>query len=124
MGIRVRLKASFQIPASFSATGQALLQAMKTYGLILADNGSNWYVSGAPDERWNNDAPATELGSVHGRGFEVLRMDGPVAGLACRKARRVGRARRATFLGGGEPRKDPSLGRRKPAASPIRLTTR
>lgn len=80
MGMRVRLKASFQIPASFSAAGQALLQAMKTYGLILADNGSNWYVSGAPDERWNNDALATELGSVHGRDFEVLRMDGLVAG--------------------------------------------
>ncbi|HQU36215.1 MAG TPA: hypothetical protein PLR65_06500 [Anaerolineales bacterium] len=34
---------------------QSLLQAMKTYGVVLADNGSNWYVSGAPDERWDND---------------------------------------------------------------------
>jgi len=80
MGLRVRLKAGFQIPANFSAEGKALLQAMKTYGLILADNGSSWYVSGAPDERWNNDRLATELGSVRGRDFEVLRMDGLVAG--------------------------------------------
>jgi hypothetical protein len=80
MGMRVRLRAGFQIPANFSAEGKALLQAMKTYGLILADNGSNWYVSGAPDERWNNDALATELRQVRGRDFEVLRMDGLVAG--------------------------------------------
>ena len=80
MGLRVRLKAAFQIPAGFSTEGKALLQAMKTYGLILADNGSNWYISGAPDERWNNDALATELRQVHGRDFEVLRMDGLVAG--------------------------------------------
>jgi hypothetical protein len=80
MGMRVRLKASFVIPAGFSAETRALLQAMKTYGLILADNGSNWYLSGAPDERWNNDALTSELRQVHGRDFEVVRMDGIVAG--------------------------------------------
>jgi len=80
MGLRVRLKAGFQIPAGFSAESKALLQSMKTYGLILADNGSNWYVSGAPDERWNNDALTSELRQVRGRDFEVLRMDGLVAG--------------------------------------------
>jgi hypothetical protein len=80
MGLRVRLKDGFQIPAGFSTESKALLQAMKTYGLILADNGSNWYVSGAPDERWNNDALTGELRQVRGRDFEVLRLDGLVAG--------------------------------------------
>lgn len=80
MGLRVRLKASYVVPSNFSAETRALLQAMKTYGLILADNGSNWYVSGAPDDRWNNDALTSELRQVRGRDFEVVRMDGLVAG--------------------------------------------
>ncbi len=80
MGMRVRLKASYQIPSSFSAETQALLQAMKTYGLILADNGSNWYISGAPDDRWNNDRLSSELRQVTGGQFEVVRMDGLVTG--------------------------------------------
>jgi hypothetical protein len=80
MGMRVRLKASYAIPAGFSAETRALLQAMQTYGLILADNGSNWYVSGTPDERWNNDALTSELRQVRGRDFEVVRMDGLIAG--------------------------------------------
>ena len=80
MGMRVRLKASYVIPASFSLQTRALLTAMKTYGMIMADNGSNWYVSGAPDERWNNDALVSELSQVHGSHFEVIRMDGLVAG--------------------------------------------
>ncbi|HEY9104682.1 hypothetical protein [Chitinimonas sp.] len=78
MGMRVRLKASFVIPASFSTEGRAILQAMKTYGMIVADNGSNWYVSGAPDPRWNNDKLLSELGSAKGSDFEVIRMDGLV----------------------------------------------
>ena len=78
MGMRVRLKASYVIPASFSTESKALLQSMKTYGMLLADNGSNWYVSGAPDARWNNDALVSELGSVKGSNFEVVRMDGLV----------------------------------------------
>lgn len=78
MGMRVRLKASYQIPANFSNEGKAILQAMKTYGMLVADNGSNWYVSGAPDARWNNDKLLSELGSVKGSSFEVVRMDGLV----------------------------------------------
>jgi len=54
MGARFRLKAGYDI-SGFPAELQIILQAMKTYGTILADNGSNWYVSGAPDERWDND---------------------------------------------------------------------
>ena len=54
MGARFRLKADYDI-SSFPNEVQIILQAMKTYGIILADNGSNWYISGAPDERWDND---------------------------------------------------------------------
>jgi hypothetical protein len=80
MGMRVRLKASYVIPSTFSAETRALLTAMKTYGMIVADNGSNWFVSGAPDNRWNNDALTSELAQVKGSNFEVLRMDGLVVG--------------------------------------------
>lgn len=78
MGMRVRLKASYVIPSTFSTESKAILQSMKTYGMLLADNGSNWYVSGAPDPRWNNDKLVSELGSVKGSNFEVVRMDGLV----------------------------------------------
>ncbi len=54
MGARFRLKKSYDI-SGFPHEMQTLLQAMKTYGIILADNGSDWYVSGAPDPRWDND---------------------------------------------------------------------
>lgn len=54
MGARFRLKADYDI-SGFPPEMQILLQAMKKYGIILADNGSNWYVNGAPDERWDND---------------------------------------------------------------------
>lgn len=54
MGARFRLKAGYDI-SGFPPELQVILQAMKTYGIILADNGSDWYVSGAPDERWDND---------------------------------------------------------------------
>lgn len=78
MGMRVRLKAGFVIPANFSTESRAILQGLKTYGMFLADNGSNWYISGAPDPRWNNDKLVSELGTVKGASFEVLRMDGLV----------------------------------------------
>jgi hypothetical protein len=48
------LKEDYDI-SGFPPELQVILQAMKTYGIVLADNGSNWYVSGAPDERWEND---------------------------------------------------------------------
>ena len=70
MGLRVRLKASFDI-SGFSPEVQVILQAMKTYGMMVADNGSNWYVSGAPDPRWSDD-DLHELGQVKGSDFEVV----------------------------------------------------
>ena len=54
MGLRVRLKASVDI-SGFGPQARVVLQAIKKYGIILADNGSPWYISGAPDPRWNDD---------------------------------------------------------------------
>lgn len=72
MGMRVRLKASFDI-SRFSPNMQVILRALKKYGMILADNGSNWYVSGAPDPRWN-DSELSTLKSIKGSDFEVVQM--------------------------------------------------
>lgn len=72
-GARIRLKASFNI-TGYSASNQVILKAMKKYGLILADIGSNLYVTGAPDERWNND-DLRKLGQLHGSDFEVVKFN-------------------------------------------------
>ena len=70
MGQRFRLKAGFDI-SGFSKDSQVILTALKKYGMILADNGSSWYISGAPDPGWNNDV-LHELGSVTGSAFEAV----------------------------------------------------
>jgi hypothetical protein len=70
MGQRFRLRADFNV-SGFPAAVQVILNAMKKYGLIVADNGSNWYISGVPDERWNNNDLAT-LGRVKGSDFEAV----------------------------------------------------
>lgn len=70
MGARFRLKADYDI-SGFPPEMQILLQAMKTYGIVLADNGSDWYVSGAPDERWDNDMLHL-LDVLTGSDFEVV----------------------------------------------------
>ncbi len=70
MGLRVRLKASFDV-SGFPRQARVVLTALKRYGMILADNGSSWYVSGAPDPRWSNDA-LHALGRVTGADFEVV----------------------------------------------------
>jgi hypothetical protein len=72
MGMRVRLKVSFDI-AKFSPAMQVILRALKKYGMILADNGSDWYLSGAPDSRWDDDDLRT-LRSLKGSDFEVVRI--------------------------------------------------
>lgn len=70
MGQRFRLKSSFDI-SGFHPQVQVILRAMQRYGLILADNGSAWYVSGAPDPRWNNDL-LRQLKQVPGSAFEAV----------------------------------------------------
>jgi hypothetical protein len=70
MGARLRLKGDYDI-SGFPPEMQIILQAMKTYGIILADNGSNWFVSGAPDERWDNDMLHL-LDALTGSDFEAV----------------------------------------------------
>jgi hypothetical protein len=75
MGLRLRLQASFDI-SHFPRVARIILRAMKTYGLILADNGSPWYFQGATDPRWNDNALDT-LKSVPGSAFQVVQT-GPI----------------------------------------------
>jgi hypothetical protein len=74
MGARFRLKADYDI-SGFPQELQVILQAMKTYGIILADNGSNWYISGAPDEHWDNDMLHL-LDVLTGNDFEAVDTSG------------------------------------------------
>jgi hypothetical protein len=71
MGLRLRLKASFDV-RPFPRQARIVLVALKRYGMLLADNGSSWFVSGAPDRRWSNDQLHT-LGRVYGSDFEVVK---------------------------------------------------
>jgi hypothetical protein len=72
MGMRLRLKSSYNI-SGFSTQMQAILTAMKTYGLILADNGSALYVTGVSDTRWGSDF--NSLKTVPASAFEVVQMN-------------------------------------------------
>ncbi|MEK7469422.1 MAG: hypothetical protein AAB074_18765 [Planctomycetota bacterium] len=70
MGMRIRLKASFEVKG-FGKQSKVVLEALKKHGAILADNGSDWFFSGVPDKRWNDD-DLHGLGKVKGSDFEVL----------------------------------------------------
>jgi hypothetical protein len=70
MGQRFRLKATFDV-SGFSSDTKIILRALKKYGMILADNGSSWFISGVPDPRWNNDV-LHELSRVSGSEFEAV----------------------------------------------------
>jgi hypothetical protein len=73
MGMRVRLKAAYRIPTNFSPEAKVILQALKTYGMMVAQNGSNWYMLGSPDPRWSNKR-LDDLKQVQGSNFEVVKM--------------------------------------------------
>jgi hypothetical protein len=70
MGQRFRLRGDFPV-GNYSPQIQVILRAIQRYGLILADNGSSWYLSGAPDERWDNDM-LRELKTLQGSDFEAV----------------------------------------------------
>ena len=72
MGMKLRLKASFNV-SGFSPANQVILKAFKKYGIIMADNGSSMYISGAPDTRWDNN-DLHNLASVTASDFEVVQM--------------------------------------------------
>lgn len=88
MGLRLRLKASVAI-TSYHATSQVIMTAMKKYGLIVADNGTDWYFSGDSDDGWNNTAPdgqdtfigeaVSDFGKLSGSDFEAVYTGDPVA---------------------------------------------
>jgi hypothetical protein len=73
MGMRLRLKANYDI-SHFSSNVQVILTAFKKYGMIMADNGSSMYISGAPDDRWDN-SDLHNLGQVPASAFEVVLMN-------------------------------------------------
>jgi hypothetical protein len=73
MGMRLRLKSSFDV-SGYSANVQVILKALKKYGMIMADNGSSMYISGAPDNRWDNN-DLHNLSQVTAADFEVVQMN-------------------------------------------------
>jgi hypothetical protein len=75
MGLRLRLKAGFNL-AGYHGEALVILRALKRYGLIVADNGSPWYITGAPDPRWN-DEDLNELERVPGSAFQAVQT-GPI----------------------------------------------
>ena len=85
MGLRLRLKAAFDT-SKFSTPGKVIAQGMKTFGLIVADNGSDWYFQGDSDDGWNaQDVTDTYIGelltdfdTVTGADFEVLDTGAPL----------------------------------------------
>ena len=69
MGARFRLKASFDV-SGYHGQARIILDALKTYGMIVADNGSDWFISGTSDPRWD-DTDLNQLRTVPGTAFEV-----------------------------------------------------
>ena len=72
MGMRVRLRADYDV-STFPSEVQVILNALKRYGMFLADNGSGWFITGAPDPRWSDDNLAA-IKRVSSQNFEVVRM--------------------------------------------------
>ena len=70
MGLRLRLKASFDL-SPYHGEALVILTALKKYGMIVADNGSSWFITGAADTRWNDD-DLNQLKVVPGSAFEVV----------------------------------------------------
>ena len=71
MGLRLRLKADFSL-AGYHGQALVVLRALKHYGLIVADNGTSWFITGAPDRRWR-DEDLDQLKRVPGSAFEAVR---------------------------------------------------
>jgi hypothetical protein len=72
MGMRVRLKADYDI-SNFKGSAKVIATALKKYGIIVADNGGDWFITGAPDPRWDDDEINT-LKRIKGKDFEVVKM--------------------------------------------------
>ncbi len=77
MGLRLRLKSTVDI-SGLPPQAKVIAQAMKTHGMLVADNGSPWFISGAPDDRWDNNA-LRAIGRLHGSDFEAVDTQGLIA---------------------------------------------
>jgi hypothetical protein len=75
MGLRLRLKSSYDT-SGFTGQAAVIATALKRYGVMDADNGSNWFFQGAPDEHWQNNN-LNQLKAIPGRAFEVVRSEAP-----------------------------------------------
>jgi hypothetical protein len=122
MGKRFRLKANFNL-STFSPNVQVILRALKKYGMILADNGSAWYISGAPDPRWNDDVLVNELKRVKGSDFEAVDESPLIVNADSGQARQPlgGPPMAATLL---SPTHTPRFFRSVPASTPYPRSTR
>ena len=80
MGERFRLKASFVIPSTWSAEAKAIAQAMKTYGMIVADNGSDMFFTGTPSDQWNMDS-VLQVQAIRATDFDVVDMTPVLTGI-------------------------------------------
>jgi hypothetical protein len=128
MGLRLRLKAGVDV-GGFPGQARVILQAMRTYGLVVADNGSSGFIGGVPDERWDNDA-LHQLGRVTLADFEAvdtapLRVSPASAAFRTTPARPATTRPAATRRAGPAPALLPGVGRRSfmpepqfPPASP------
>ena len=76
MGLRLRLRANFDL-SKFHGQSLVILQALKTYGMMLADNGSDWYITGSTDPRWN-DNDLDQIKTVPASAFEVIKHTGKI----------------------------------------------
>ena len=92
MGLRLRLQAPTSTMAASRPQVQVILTALKSYGMIVADNGSDWYLSGAPDSRWDDDV-LHSLSAVKGSDFEVVDWHAPGARRLLRVAGSTARVR-------------------------------
>jgi hypothetical protein len=75
MGLRLRLKSGYNI-SSYTGHARILLEALKRYGMMVADNGTSWYITGTADPRWS-DLDLDQLKSVPGSAFEAV-YTGPI----------------------------------------------
>ena len=91
MGQRFRLRANFDL-TSISPLGQVIFRAMQHYGVILADNGSNWYFSGVPDTRWPDSALHNDFLRLHGSDFEAVDVSSMIVSPDSGQARQTGSA--------------------------------
>ena len=76
MGLRFRLRADFDL-SGYDGQARVILEGLKRYGMIVADNGSNWFFSGSSDRRWD-DENLNQLKRIPGRAFEVVKSEAPV----------------------------------------------